>query len=59
MMKDFSTKPSSEKKKKALIIACLGLICLALDFAASWYAVTYNDSRLVVHDFWKMREKRS
>lgn len=47
-MKDFSTNPSSEKKKKALAIAALGLICLALDFAASWYAVTYNDSRLVV-----------
>lgn len=46
-MKNGTSKPSSTKKK-VLTIAGLGLICLALDLAASWYAVTYNDSRLVV-----------
>lgn len=45
-MKHSSTTPFSPKKK-ALTVIGLGLACLALDFAASWYAVTYNDSRLV------------
>lgn len=43
--KSSSGNPSS--RKKALAVIGPGLFCLALDFAASWYAVTYNDSRLV------------
>lgn len=45
-----SNKPSSDNpssRKKALAVIVSGLVCLALDFAASWYAVAYNDSRLV------------
>lgn len=34
-------------KKKIRIIA-LGVLCLALNLAAGWYSVTFNESRLVV-----------
>lgn len=45
-MKNSSPKPSSTKKK-ILITIGLGLGCLALDLAASWYDVTCNNSRLI------------
>ncbi|MDE7324636.1 MAG: DUF3796 domain-containing protein [Lachnospiraceae bacterium] len=35
-------------KKKVKIIIGLGVVCLLMVLGASWYAVTFNDSRLVV-----------
>lgn len=44
-MKKFTEKIFSAKKKTVIIT---GIICLALLLVSSWYAVNFNDSRLVV-----------
>ncbi len=41
-------KEKEAKKKNVRIIIGMGIVCLLMVIGASWYAVTFNDSRLVV-----------
>lgn len=46
MKKELGEKET--KKKNVKIIIGLGIVCLLMVIGASWYAVTFNDSRLVM-----------